>query len=65
MEIEKNRDVAGPQVDRGASTGREQQALDALRMELRAIQRRYASLRVLDDRHADELLGYDEHGLPA
>ena len=63
MEIEKNPDVAGPQL--GASAAREQQALDALRVELRAIQSSYASLPVLDDRHADEILGYDEHGLPA
>jgi antitoxin VapB len=40
-------------------------ALDALRVELRAIQSSYASLPVLDDRHADEILGYDQHGLPA
>lgn len=61
MEIEKNRDVAGPQLHRGTS----EQALDALRAELRAIQRSYGRLPVLDDRHADEILGYDEHGMPA
>lgn len=65
METEKNRDLAGPPLDRGASAGREQQALDALRAELRAIQSSYASLPVLDNRDADEILGYDEHGLPA
>lgn len=36
-----------------------------LREDLAAIRRRCASLPVLDDRPADELLGYDEHGLPA
>jgi hypothetical protein len=31
---------------------------------LRAIRRRVATYPVLDNRDADELLGYDEHGLP-
>ena len=32
--------------------------------ELDEIAKRCASLSVLDDRPADEILGYDEHGLP-
>jgi antitoxin VapB len=32
--------------------------------ELDAIARECAALPVLDDRTADEILGYDEHGLP-
>ena len=35
-----------------------------LRDELRAIRERCAALPVLDDRSPDEILGYDEHGLP-
>jgi antitoxin VapB len=35
-----------------------------LRDELRDIGRRCAALPTLDDRPADEILGYDEHGLP-
>jgi hypothetical protein len=30
----------------------------------RAVLRRVDALPVLDDRAADEILGYDEHGLP-
>ena len=33
-------------------------------VEVRRIQERIARLPVLDHRPADELLGYDEHGLP-
>lgn len=32
--------------------------------EVRRIQERLARLPVLDDRAADEILGYDDHGLP-
>lgn len=64
MMIKKDRDEAAPHQEQRASADREQQALDVLRTELRAIQRSYASLPVLDDRPADEILGYDEHGLP-
>lgn len=32
--------------------------------DLEAISRRCANLPVLDDRSPDEILGYDEHGLP-
>jgi antitoxin VapB len=31
---------------------------------MRAIADRAVSLPILDDRSADEILGYDEHGLP-
>lgn len=36
----------------------------SLREELRRIRRRCSELPVLDDRPADEILGYDERGLP-
>ena len=36
-----------------------------LREELAAIRRRCAALPVLDTRAEDEILGYDERGLPA
>ena len=35
-----------------------------LRDELRAIRKRCAALPVLDERSADEILGYDKHGIP-
>ena len=35
-----------------------------LRDELRAIRKRCAALPVLDERSADDILGYDEHGIP-
>ena len=37
---------------------------DRLARELRAIRERCAGHPVLDSRSADEILGYDEHGLP-
>lgn len=36
-----------------------------LREDIRRIQERVAKLPVLDDRSPDEIMGYDEHGLPA
>jgi Rv0623-like transcription factor len=39
--------------------------LAPLREGLGAIRRRCAALPVLDTRTADEILGYDERGLPA
>lgn len=36
----------------------------ALLEDLEAIQRRWNALPVLDNRSADEILGYDENGLP-
>ncbi|WP_046118988.1 type II toxin-antitoxin system VapB family antitoxin [Ensifer aridi] len=38
---------------------------DVLLEELAASRRRWAKLRVLDNRSADEILGYDENGLPS
>ncbi len=35
-----------------------------LREDVRRIQERVAKLPVLDDRSPDEIVGYDEHGLP-
>jgi antitoxin VapB len=42
----------------GRSTG------PTLEAELLRIQRRYSALPVLDSRSADEILGYDDSGLP-
>jgi antitoxin VapB len=38
---------------------------DAVRKNIRAIQQRYAAKPLADPRTADEIIGYDEHGLPA
>jgi antitoxin VapB len=46
------------QRERGRPRGRDLEA------ELRAIRERCARLPVLDDRTPDEILGYDDHGLP-
>jgi antitoxin VapB len=35
-----------------------------LRLELRMLRKRCAALPVLDDRHPDVLVGYDDDGLP-
>ncbi|MGE5358915.1 MAG: type II toxin-antitoxin system VapB family antitoxin [Bacteroidales bacterium] len=35
-----------------------------LREDLRAIRKRCSGLPVLDNRRADEILGYDDHGVP-
>lgn len=40
------------------------QSIAALRDEMRRIQRHYLSLPVQDSRSPDEILGYDEDGLP-
>jgi antitoxin VapB len=37
---------------------------DVLLEELAASRRRFAKLPILDHRSADEILGYDENGLP-
>ena len=37
----------------------------SLEDEIDAIVARVAALPVLDDRSADDIIGYDEHGLPA
>jgi len=44
---------------------RARRAAGRLRRELQRIGERYRSLPTLDDRPADAILGYDEHGLPA
>jgi antitoxin VapB len=38
---------------------------DAVRRNIRMIQQRFAGKRGADTRTADEIIGYDEHGLPA
>ena len=38
---------------------------DAVRKSIRLIQQRFAAKRVADTRTPDEIIGYDEHGLPA
>ncbi|MDR6758758.1 antitoxin VapB [Mycoplana sp. BE70] len=38
---------------------------NALLEDLEAIQRRWNALPILDNRTADEILGYDENGLPS
>jgi antitoxin VapB len=43
---------------------RRPQRVKRLRAEIRAIQQRVGALPVLDARSADEILDYDEHGLP-
>jgi antitoxin VapB len=37
---------------------------DALLEDLAEIRRRWSEMRVLDDRKPEEILGYDDHGLP-
>jgi len=46
--------------------GRESERVsyERMRTDVRRVQERIASLPVLDSRSADELLGYDEHGVP-
>jgi antitoxin VapB len=36
----------------------------ALLQDMADIRRRWSEMRLADDRTADEILGYDEHGLP-
>ena len=38
---------------------------DAVRKDIRMIQRGFAARRGTDTRTPDEIIGYDEHGLPA
>ena len=38
---------------------------EAVRRNIRAIQQRFAAKRLVDPRGSDEIIGYDEHGLPA
>ncbi len=53
-------DLPAPEERKGESGER----TSRLRDELRAIRRRCADLPVVDERSADEILGYDERGLP-
>lgn len=43
---------------------RRQAEIDRRRKAIDAIVERFSRLPVLDDRSEDEILGYDEHGLP-
>lgn len=43
---------------------RARRAADTLRSEVLRIRGRYLELPLLDDRSAEEVIGYDEHGLP-
>lgn len=43
---------------------RQSESVVPLREELAAIRKRLAALPDLDERSPDEILGYDEHGLP-
>lgn len=38
---------------------------EQLRAEIRRIQDEFQRLPILDDRTPDEIIGYDEHGLPS
>lgn len=42
----------------------ERVSVERMRTDVRRVQERIASLPVLDSRSADDLLGYDEHGVP-
>lgn len=50
--------------ERLSRTHRQRRPREQLVKELREISRRSAALPVLDPRSPDEILGYDEHGLP-
>ncbi len=51
--------------ERLAREERKRQNADALLAEIRAISHHCASLPVLDTRTDDEILGYDENGIPS
>jgi antitoxin VapB len=51
--------------ERLAREERKRENKEALLSEVRAIIDHFASLPVLDARSADEILGYDENGLPS
>jgi antitoxin VapB len=51
--------------ERLAREERKQKNSDALLEEIRAISHHCASLPVLDTRTDDEILGYDENGIPS
>jgi antitoxin VapB len=49
--------------EEASDRGEKQSAAEKLK-QLREIASRFDSLPVLDDREPDEIIGYDEHGLP-
>ena len=51
--------------ERLAREERKRENKEALLVDIRAIVDHFASLPVLDTRSADEILGYDENGLPS
>jgi antitoxin VapB len=51
--------------ERLAREERKRENKEALLADIRAIVDHFASLPVLDTRSADEILGYDENGLPS
>ena len=51
--------------ERLAREERKRENTEALLADIRAIVDHFASLPVLDTRSADEILGYDENGLPS
>ncbi len=51
--------------ERLAREERKRESKEALLADIRAIVDHFASLPVLDTRTADEILGYDENGLPS
>jgi antitoxin VapB len=50
--------------ERLAREERKEQAIEHLVAEVMEISHHYSALPVLDPRSPDELIGYDEHGLP-
>jgi antitoxin VapB len=53
--------VIGERLQRETGRG----GTEAVRKNIRLIQQRFAAKRVADTRTPDEIIGYDEHGLPA
>ena len=51
--------------DRLRRTGSETQRKAALLEDMAASRRRWGALPILDNRSADEIIGYDENGLPS
>jgi antitoxin VapB len=57
---EKLEGPAGPQ----AAPESEEERLEAVRARIRTIQDRVAAMPDIDTRSADEIIGYDEYGVP-
>jgi len=51
--------------ERLAREERKRESKEAVLAEIRAIADHYSSLPVLDNRTEDEILGYDENGIPS